>query len=717
MLILAICLFSAEWIETTQEDFADGWFECNLYASHRGNGAVEFVGRFDLNNDGYIDIPGSDWILWGSSSGYSLDNKTDYTGKGGSDAADLDVDGYPEYISRDTVVDIFWGSANGPDAENTTSIGGTSGEGPLVADFNKDGYLDILTGPDMSILWGNDSSYSIDNMTTLPGNARFNPEVADLNKDGWMDAIVSTGEYAPNVEYIYWGTSQGFSENNQTRLLYDEEGMMAKGISVADLNADGWLDLILTFRPHNNAAILWGGENIYRSGNVTEYLLTFELPLPFSNDGRGGSNVADLDKDGYLDVVFINCTNNVPRIFWGDRNGINPYRFTDLVRSISDGTGAMVADFNNDGYLDIFVFNDDPESVLFWGPDYEHINVIDVEAHHGFAREIGNVYTREYEERYTSSVFDAGRKVMWLNMRWIDSLPPESASKMEVRTGEDSDTSIWGEWVEVGNPEEFFDTLISRFIQYRTTFTYKNPAHLPVLFEVQTSYRDDFILVMPNQYGAGLPGDTLEYSLSVLNYTLLDDVIEISSTGQNPDWYYELEEISGNPLGDADDDGSPDAGLITANGGSSGLTLKVGIPETAVSETMDRILLFARSSNTDTLYDSAIITTEVSKPPPPPGPFLHNYPNPFSSETTVEWTLPEAGDVRITLADRTGRYIETVYQGACEAGIYSQQWQARTASGEELAPGVYIFIMDFKPQDGPERRILCKSLCTGRRQQ
>jgi hypothetical protein len=51
MLILAVLLFAGEWIETTQEDFADGLYEYNLYASHREDGAVEFAGRFDLNND------------------------------------------------------------------------------------------------------------------------------------------------------------------------------------------------------------------------------------------------------------------------------------------------------------------------------------------------------------------------------------------------------------------------------------------------------------------------------------------------------------------------------------------------------------------------------------------------------------------------------------------------------------------------------------------
>jgi hypothetical protein len=38
-------------------------------------------------------------------------------------------------------------------------------------------------------------------------------------------------------------------------------------------------------------------------------------------------------------------------------------------------------------------------------------------------REIGNIYSREYEEIYVSSVFDAGTLANWGSISWIDSLP------------------------------------------------------------------------------------------------------------------------------------------------------------------------------------------------------------------------------------------------------------------------------------------------------
>lgn len=44
MIPLILALFAGQWIETTQQDFADGWYDRDLYSSHRGDGAVKFVG-------------------------------------------------------------------------------------------------------------------------------------------------------------------------------------------------------------------------------------------------------------------------------------------------------------------------------------------------------------------------------------------------------------------------------------------------------------------------------------------------------------------------------------------------------------------------------------------------------------------------------------------------------------------------------------------------
>lgn len=498
MFLFTLTLFAAEWIETTQQDFADGSFEVNLYASRRGDGAMEFVGRFDLNNDGYIDIPGCSWIMWGSSSGYSADNITEYNGGGGCDAADFNADGCPDFVT--TLMggsdQIFWGNTEGPDPfnESVISVDAYNNEGIMAADFNKDGYLDLLASIDddnAAIFLGSATGYSETNSTSLPcWKTGYNPGVADLNKDGWLDVVLISGESPDN--YIYWGSQSGFSVTGFTHVIAPWN-IGGHGISVADLNYDDWLDIVYSQNRSgiNYADILWGNSSVYRPD--TEVTLKDQLPLP--DRAFGGSSIADLNRDGYLDIVFFGNDDVPPRIFWGDSKGISATRYSDLGLSFSVGSSGFVADFNWDGNLDIFEGDYYGSSAIFYGPGFSNYKLFDIGSHHGFSREIGNVYTRKYSEEYCSSIFDAQMDVGYIELSWQDSCPGQSRIRFAVRTGEKPDSMYnWFTWAALGNgkhldlPKEIPSE--HRYIQYKAIFEYDNPAQLPVLEEVRIKYEE-----------------------------------------------------------------------------------------------------------------------------------------------------------------------------------------------------------------------------------
>lgn len=68
-----------------------------------------------------------------------------------------------------------------------------------------------------------------------------------------------------------------------------------------------------------------------------------------------------------------------------------------------------------------------------------------------------------------------------------------------------------------------------------------------------------------------------------------------------------------------------------------------------------------------------------------------NFPNPFSTTTQINYSLPEAGNVEIEVFNLLGQRISTLYSGAQSAGEYSVIWDGRVDSGSKAPGGVYHY--------------------------
>jgi hypothetical protein len=65
-----------------------------------------------------------------------------------------------------------------------------------------------------------------------------------------------------------------------------------------------------------------------------------------------------------------------------------------------------------------------------------------------------------------------------------------------------------------------------------------------------------------------------------------------------------------------------------------------------------------------------------------------NYPNPFNPTTTIEFAIPEPGDVTIKIYDVSGKQVGILVNEYMQPGKYSAVWNA-----QDLASGVYIYKM------------------------
>lgn len=68
-----------------------------------------------------------------------------------------------------------------------------------------------------------------------------------------------------------------------------------------------------------------------------------------------------------------------------------------------------------------------------------------------------------------------------------------------------------------------------------------------------------------------------------------------------------------------------------------------------------------------------------------------NYPNPFNPTTTIEYSIPKAGQVRIAVFDILGNRIKTLVNSRQQAGRYTVSWNGVNDEGREVSTGIYFY--------------------------
>jgi hypothetical protein len=80
-----------------------------------------------------------------------------------------------------------------------------------------------------------------------------------------------------------------------------------------------------------------------------------------------------------------------------------------------------------------------------------------------------------------------------------------------------------------------------------------------------------------------------------------------------------------------------------------------------------------------------------------------NYPNPFNAQTTIKYSLPKEGNVRIDIFDIMGRKVETLVDGMQTAGEHQAVWNA-----ENNSSGIYFYRLKTGDVSRTERCVLLK---------
>jgi hypothetical protein len=362
----------------------------------------------------------------------------------------------------------------------------------------------------MPIFWGSADGFSHHRKTLVPfsGEAGRAPVVMDLNKDGFLDLVAqeNTGECT-----IWWGEESVFGQGRTSKISLGRDDALVF-CQAADLNRDGWLDLILPSR------------QVGHDSEITSFVY-YGSPQGYSNDRRTELQtygayepcVADYDKDGWLDIFMPSYKGNLTRnwpslLYWGSAKGFDQRPPAKLPTLAAAGTDA--ADFDADGWMDLLIANhridgsiERPgphnhltDSMLYWGgpQGFSVANRLDIPSigPHGLnSRDFGNSYDRGFYEDYISSeeMVPSGERLE--RIRWSAETPHGTGVAFQVRTAASKDGLDNAQWNGPGGVNTWYtesdcpvEPLDGEWIQYRARLSTPTGGPTPYLTSVTIAF-------------------------------------------------------------------------------------------------------------------------------------------------------------------------------------------------------------------------------------
>jgi hypothetical protein len=369
--------FFEERTESPRPPRDDDWFQDVTQAA-----GIEFTYR-DGQEAGFYQLVEN---LGGCAGMLDYDKDGDidlfFTGGGSMSGPPIQISGRPAVLYRND------GNLQFTDVTQQAGVAGGEfySHGCAVGDFDRDGWPDLfVAGFQGCTLYRNNQQGGFEDVTAASGLVADRWCVTgawlDVDNDGWLDLYVITYcDWLPDHtrrclndqelrdicgpslfpggrDYLWRNTGDGrFEDVTEQAGLHEHS--RALGVVAADMNEDGWMDIFVANDVQEN--------HFYRGGPefpLEEEALFSGVAYSAAGEREGsmGVDVGDFDGDGRLDLWYTNYSNQDNSLMNNfDASGfLSVSAHTGIVgRSrMWVGFGTGFADFDSDGWLDLFVAN------------------------------------------------------------------------------------------------------------------------------------------------------------------------------------------------------------------------------------------------------------------------------------------------------------------------------------------------------------------------